>query len=73
MRVIYPFIVWCIVYALYYVFKNGDSWQDFFVNILHIPVNFGTEVGHLWFIYMILDGLNKAPRNRYRDICVYGD
>lgn len=54
MRVIYPFIIWCIVYALYYVFKNGDSWQNFFVNILHIPVNFGTEVGHLWFIYMIL-------------------
>lgn len=53
-RVIYPFILWCIIYALYYVFKNGDTWKDFILNILNIPVNFGTEVGHLWFIYMIL-------------------
>lgn len=53
-RVIYPFIIWCIIYALYYVFKNGDTWKDFLINILNIPVNFGTEVGHLWFIYMIL-------------------
>lgn len=54
LRVVYPFVIWCIVYAIYYYFKRNDTIQDVINNILHIPVNFGTEVGHLWFIYMIL-------------------
>lgn len=52
-RILYPFMTWCIIYAIYYVFKRGDSLHDVLRNILHIPVNFGTEIGHMWFIYMI--------------------
>lgn len=52
-RVLLPFFVWCVIYALYYVVQRGDSWHDVVMNILHIPVNFGTEIGHMWFIYMI--------------------
>jgi surface polysaccharide O-acyltransferase-like enzyme len=47
-------VVWCVVYAGYYMVSRGDSWMDFARNILHIPVNFGVEIGHMWFIYMLL-------------------
>jgi len=53
-RVVYPFLFWCIAFAIYYVFYLGDSWSQMCANILQIPVNFGTQVGHLWYVYMIL-------------------
>lgn len=53
-RVLFPFVCWCIVYAIYYMFQRGDTWQECLLNICHIPVNFGTEIGHLWFVYMLL-------------------
>lgn len=53
-RVLYPFIIWCIVYAVYFVFHRNDSWLQVGLNILQIPVNFGTQVGHLWYIYMLI-------------------
>ncbi|HEY9551868.1 MAG TPA: acyltransferase, partial [Prevotella sp.] len=53
-RILYPFIAWCIAYAVYYVFYRGDSWSTCLLNIIHIPVNFGVEVGHLWYIYMLI-------------------
>jgi surface polysaccharide O-acyltransferase-like enzyme len=53
-RVVYPFVFWCIAFAVYYVFYRGDTLQQLGTNILHIPVNFGTEVGHLWYVYMLL-------------------
>jgi surface polysaccharide O-acyltransferase-like enzyme len=52
-RILIPFIIWCVAYAVYYVFYRGDSLSTCLINIAHIPVNFGTEVGHLWFIYML--------------------
>lgn len=53
-RILIPFVVWCVVYAGYYMVSRGDSWMDFARHILHIPVNFGVEIGHMWFIYMLL-------------------
>lgn len=53
-RVLFPFICWCAVYAVYYVFQRGDTWQECLIHICQIPVNFGTEIGHLWFVYMLL-------------------
>lgn len=53
-RVVYPFVAWCILYAGYNVLMKGDSIPQMFTNILHIPVNFGTEIGHLWYIYMLI-------------------
>lgn len=83
LRVVYPFVIWCIVYAIYYYFKRNDTIQDVINNILHIPVNFGTEVGHLWFIYMILGlyiltpvispWLEQCSKNNCRDIFACGD
>lgn len=60
-RILCPFITWCVLYALYYKFTRGDGWTDFLRNLLHIPVNFGVEVGHLWFIYMLIGLYLMAP------------
>lgn len=53
-RVLYPFLVWCVIYAIYFVFSKGDTLEQMALNILQIPVNFGTQVGHLWYIYMLI-------------------
>lgn len=53
-RIIGPFLFWCVVFAFYFIFYRGDTMADFLTNVAHIPVNFGTEVGHLWYIYMLI-------------------
>ena len=53
-RVLGPFVLWCAAYAVYYVFRHGDSLGQCLQHIAHIPVNYGTEVGHLWYVYMLL-------------------
>ena len=53
-RILIPFVVWCVIYAVYYVLSRGDTLMDFVRNVAHIPVNFGVEIGHMWFIYMLL-------------------
>lgn len=53
-RILYPFITWCILYAVYYVFTKDETWSQALVHIINIPVNFGVEVGHLWYIYMLI-------------------
>lgn len=53
-RVAIPFVIWCMLYALYKFLIGETGLQDMFINILKIPVNFGTEVGHLWYIYMLI-------------------
>ena len=53
-RILLPFIVWCVIYAAYYVVSRGDTMMDFIRNVAHIPINFGVEIGHMWFIYMLM-------------------
>lgn len=53
-RILLPFLFWCIVYAVYYVFYRGDSLHNMWLNIAHIPVNWGVDVGHLWYVYMLI-------------------
>ncbi|KGF34998.1 acyltransferase [Hoylesella buccalis] len=53
-RIIGPFLFWCVAFAFYFIFYRGDTMADFLTNVAHIPVNFGTEVGHLWYIYMLI-------------------
>lgn len=53
-RVVIPFIIWCVIYAFYKFFMNETDLGTTLINILKIPVNFGTEVGHLWYIYMLI-------------------
>lgn len=60
-RVLYPFVFWCVAYAIYNVFMKSDSIATAFLNIAKIPVNYGTELGHLWFVYMLLGLYLLAP------------
>lgn len=53
-RIGWPFVFWCVAYAMYYVFYQGDTLGTLCRNILHIPINYGTEIGHLWYIYTLL-------------------
>lgn len=60
-RVIIPFIFWCIAYAFYQMFRGQVDFATACLNILKIPVNFGTEVGHLWYVYMLMGLYLFAP------------
>lgn len=52
-RIMFPWLFWCVAYAVYYVFTRGDSIGTCLGNICRIPLNWGVEVGHLWFVYML--------------------
>lgn len=60
-RVAVPFIIWCVFYAVYYFVQGQVSQTATVINILHIPVNYGVEIGHLWFVYMLLGIYLFAP------------
>jgi surface polysaccharide O-acyltransferase-like enzyme len=60
-RVLIPFVVWCVVYAFYYYAQGTNSLRATLLNIAHIPLNYGTEVGHLWFVYMLMAIYLIAP------------
>src|ERR1035437_9474160 len=53
-RVLIPFVIWCAVYAFYSYAQGAITLQTALLNIAKIPVNYGTEVGHLWFVYMLM-------------------
>ena len=60
-RVLIPFVIWCAVYAFYYYAQGAFTLQTALLNIAKIPVNYGTEVGHLWFVYMLMAIYLIAP------------
>jgi len=60
-RVVVPFVLWCVLYALYYHFTAGVDIRTTLIHILHIPVNYGVEIGHLWFVYMLIGIYLFAP------------
>lgn len=60
-RVAIPFILWCIVYAFYNYFMGRADIGATLTNILKIPVNYGVDIGHLWFVYMLLGVYLAAP------------
>ncbi|MFC5864890.1 acyltransferase [Acidicapsa dinghuensis] len=60
-RILSPFLIWCAIFAFYYYFRGDVSLHTAFINVLHIPVNYGTEVGHLWFVYMLMGIYLFAP------------
>lgn len=53
-RVLWPWLFWCVGYALYFVFYSGHTWDMFVRNVVSIPLNWGVEVGHLWYVYMLI-------------------
>ena len=53
-RISFPFIAFCIFYDIYFYIKGTIDLKNLFLNIPKIFINFGTELGHLWFMYMIM-------------------
>lgn len=53
-RVLFPWLFWCVMFAVYMAMKDNGGIKAVLNNIAHIPVNFGTDVGHLWYVYMLL-------------------
>lgn len=60
-RVAIPFIIWCVLYAIYQYCTGTATLQKAIDNILKIPVNYGTDIGHLWYVYMLLGLYLFAP------------
>jgi len=60
-RVAIPFLIWCVLYAVYQYCIGTATLQQAGENILNIPVNYGTDIGHLWFVYMLLGIYLFAP------------
>jgi surface polysaccharide O-acyltransferase-like enzyme len=60
-RVLVPFVFWCIIYAFYFYAQGKTSLKAAFLNIAKIPINYGTNIGHLWFVYMLLGIYLMAP------------
>ena len=53
-RVSIPFIVFCIAYDIFFYIKGDIDIKTMLMNIPKISINYGTELGHLWYIYMIM-------------------
>ena len=60
-RIIIPFALWCIFYALYYYLRGYADINTTLTNIANIPINYGARIGHLWFVYMLLGIYLFAP------------
>ena len=53
-RIISPFIFWGIFYAFLGYFDGTYDLHTGITNALHVFVNYGCELGHLWYMYMII-------------------
>jgi len=60
-RVAIPFMIWCALYAVYFYFTGQGDLQTEAINVLKTGINFGVDIGHLWFVYMLLGVYLFAP------------
>lgn len=60
-RVAVPFVLWCVLYAFYFYLMGSTDLETMLLNISKIAVNFGVDIGHLWFVYMLLGIYLFAP------------
>ncbi|MCD8166669.1 MAG: acyltransferase [Bacteroides sp.] len=60
-RVLFPFVVWCLVYSLLPWLTGQTDLTTALIKIAQIPVNTGTEIGHLWYVYMLIGVYLATP------------
>ena len=53
-RVVVPFIIWSVLYAVLPYFWGEFSLADVQSNLLQLLFNFTPASGHLWFVYMLI-------------------
>lgn len=51
-RILYPFLVWSVVYSIYFALLRHDSLIQWVQHVLCIPITYEAE--HLWYIYMLI-------------------
>lgn len=51
-RILYPFLVWSVVYSIYFAILRHDSFMQWVQHVLCIPITYEAE--HLWYIYMLI-------------------
>jgi len=60
-RIVLPFIVWNVVYAVFFIFYAGDTPLQAVQNFFGMFLQFGEKCGHLWYVYMVLGLYLLAP------------
>ena len=60
-RILFPFFIWSIIYSFYYLIIKQINVKQCFINIPKIFINYGVEIGHLWYIYMLIGVYLFAP------------
>ena len=53
-RVIIPFVIWSVLYAILPLAWGEFTISDVKSNLIHLLFNFTPASGHLWFIYMLI-------------------
>ncbi len=53
-RVVIPFVVWSLLYAVLPYFWNGMTGQEVVSSVFRLLYNFNNASGHLWFVYMLV-------------------
>ncbi|TWR25794.1 acyltransferase family protein [Mucilaginibacter pallidiroseus] len=53
-RLLIPFLVWSVLYALIPYLLGTNTQQQMWKNLYTIPINFSENAGHLWFVYMLI-------------------
>ena len=53
-RVVIPFAIWSVLYAVLPLLWNGVSADDAWSALIHLTYNFNDASGHMWFVYMLI-------------------
>ena len=53
-RVVIPFAVWSVLYALLPMLWGSRDSADAIDALMHLAYNFNADSGHLWFVYMLI-------------------
>lgn len=53
-RVLVPFVVWSVLYAVLPILWGGMDKSDLLSSLAHLAYNFNDASGHMWYIYMLI-------------------
>ena len=75
-RVVWPFLVWAVIYAVFFMFYSDFTAIQSLKQLLSIFITFPDNMGHFWYVYMLLGlylltpiispWLEKASRKQLR-------
>ena len=54
MRVVPPMVVFMFAYTFLPLLWNGMTWEQSMTDLMHLPFNFPSMAGHLWFMYPLI-------------------